>query len=185
MCLFGRPPAWRPFFCARILAAVNPSRLVSLISPKSIDPRRERSDPTAEGERWTLVDVALGLAGLPDPYAAAVRFRWAREMSAMPTLERELTAFARTLATRECWLGAKIYTTRGERVAFPLADLVRLALLEEHYTALRKSEFIATVLNVREPLWCRRLRPKYEALRQELESWNSIAHAHLRERLEP
>ncbi len=162
---------------------MNPARLVSLLSPKSVDPRRDQTDASTSPSKWTIADVALGLAGLDDPYAAAARYRWAREESQLPLLERRLFAYAEELARRESW-PANYYRLDGERVPFALRDLVRLALLEDHYQAILKSgAAMAAMLGVSEHLWRRRISPKYEAIRGELENWNGIAYAHVRRRL--
>ncbi len=158
---------------------MRPERLQSLISPLSIDPRRDFIRSTGP-DRISIADVGLALAGLQEPYASAFRYRWARAEAALPLLEQHLGAFAAWLAQHEKIL--QVHNTSGEAIEFPWANLIRLALLEEHFIALREPEVICALLDVREWAWTYRLRRVYTRLRGEIDSWNSSAwhHVHVR-----
>ncbi len=162
---------------------MNPARLISLTSPRSIDTRDERTDAPTAPARWRPSDVGLALAGLEEPFAAAARFRWARDFTMLPLLERYLRAFADELAARENW-PTKLGRHGGHSVVLDIGDLVRLALLEEHYAyALKSGAAYAAFFGIPDYTWHRRLRSPYEGLRGELENWNGIAYAHIARRL--
>lgn len=179
---FGGASFWR-----YNLRRVNPRRLIALVSPRSVDPRQGQTGSTSTSPaRWRPTDAALALAGLHELYAAAFRFRWARDESSAAVLEGALLAFAEDLAEREGWaMTFRRNIGAGVEVTIALVELVRLVLIEEHYSdRVRSAAAKARLFDVHESTWRRRLEVKYELLRCELETWNSVAYRHVARRLE-
>jgi len=149
---------------------VTPELLLALVSGRSI----ALSEPVG-GRRpeWSVIEFGWGESGLPRKYAAAFRFRHARDNSVYHRLYRYLRIEAERLAWREKWKRR----IAGRRY---LDELVRIVLLEEILSNLDRTRLLMRLEDDwDEGVFAREIQPKMRAIGMILDRWTAAAHEHI------
>lgn len=131
---------------------------------------------------WVPADAGLACAGMEPMAFAACRYRWMRDDTAYAALLYDLINHGNRLARKEGWPEKVMRASRGQGPSRRpyLHDLAAMALLEEHnWWIIRRAVLWPDIMGVELRIWMRVLSPKYEALRERLERWNSVAYGHL------
>jgi hypothetical protein len=132
--------------------------------------------------QWPIEDVALALADMyprseRDRSFAAYSWRWRKDREQRPMLRFGLLVTTAERAYVEHWpqmISNEPYLER----------LVDMAILEEHYWfVLRTHQLYASMMQVDEDIWDRRMSRRYESIRHQIERWCSSVHHHMLARM--
>lgn len=158
---------------------MTPERLISLISPSTLDPQNLILGGVPE---WTAADAAIATAGLQRHHAAAFRYRWGRDETVRSVLWGALMSESSKMAVKESWPSECLRLDGARRVFHK--ELVDMALLEEHYGFFMRSvRAQPALMEVNNRIWAKVLSPKYEAIRYCLDDWCERAHTHMKRKM--
>lgn len=137
---------------------------------------------TIRPPQWSHAECALAAQGMVEKYWQAMRYVYALDDSVFHSLSTRLWEWALEKREREKWPNTVL--DNGHQQIRYMRDLVYMMLFEVR----RPSAFLqpgtkATMMNVTERIWDKKLSPVYAAVWHEFEIWLAIAHGHMQRRL--
>lgn len=167
---------------------VDLTRVASNATDTRRHPRRRRTKrellqgleiaDTADGRdtriarpHWSLPDLGMAAAGVPQLYFLAARFAFARDDGVYWQLWHELHFQAARIARREGWR-AQVRNVNGEP-RYYLSELAELVLIEDRYASYFRAAPVlySAFLHIEDDLWERKLAKRFRAVQEKYELW--------------